>query len=90
MARYLQDVVEEKAKKIKSSSEKDSVSCSTYVGLCRVKSDVLSLLQEIRNEAEELTRFLQQIRSGKSVERHAVLHFSRLFSDEITLEGLVR
>lgn len=69
MARYLQDVVEEKAKKIKSSSEKDS---------------------EIRNEAEELTRFLQQIRSGKSVERHAVLHFSRLFSDEITLEGLVR
>ncbi|EME28093.1 calcium-binding EF hand family protein isoform 2 [Galdieria sulphuraria] len=69
MARYLQDVVEEKAKKIKSSSEKDS---------------------EIRNEAEELTRFLQQIRSGKSVERHAVLHFSRLFSDEITLEGLNR
>ncbi|GJQ10758.1 hypothetical protein GpartN1_g2549.t1 [Galdieria partita] len=69
LARYLQDVVEEKAKKIKSSSEKDS---------------------EIRNEAEELTRFLQQIRSGNSVERHAVLHFSRLFSDEITLEGLVR
>eukprot|EP00871_Galdieria_phlegrea_P003679 jgi/Galph1/4311/GphlegSOOS_G2962.1 len=69
LARYLQDVVEEKAKKIKSSSDKDS---------------------EIRNEAEELTRFLQQIRSGRAVERQAVLHFSRLFSDEITLEGLVR
>jgi LETM1 and EF-hand domain-containing protein 1, mitochondrial len=68
IAKFLRDVVEEKAKNIKSSN-KDSA---------------------IKKEAEELTDFLEAIRSGRAVDVSQVSRFARLFNDELTLDGAVR
>lgn len=44
----------------------------------------------IKQEAGQLTDFLQAIRSGKQVDLSEVSRFARLFNDELTLDGAVR
>jgi LETM1 and EF-hand domain-containing protein 1, mitochondrial len=44
----------------------------------------------IKQEASQLTEFLEAIRSGKNVDVSEVSRFARLFTDELTLDGAVR
>mmetsp|Transcript_11745 Transcript_11745/g.35796 ORF Transcript_11745/g.35796 Transcript_11745/m.35796 type:complete len:670 (-) Transcript_11745:1796-3805(-) len=46
--------------------------------------------EEIRKEAEELSKFLDSIRSGAPVEEREVFRFARFFNDELTIDGAVR
>lgn len=68
LAKYLSDVVEEKAKTIKAS---DATS-------------------ELKKNAEDLTDFLNSIRSGKKIDPSEVGRFAKFFSDELTIDGAVR
>ncbi len=47
-------------------------------------------IQELKQDAESLTRFLEAIRSGADVDAGEVSKFARLFKDEITMDGAVR
>lgn len=68
LAKYLRDVVEEKAKTIKASDANS----------------------ELKKDAEDLTQFLDAIRSGKYVKASEVGRFARFFNDELTIDGAVR
>lgn len=68
LAKYLRDVVEEKAKTIKASDTNS----------------------ELKRNAEDLTEFLEAIRSGKDVDEADVSRFAKLFNDELTIDGAVR
>lgn len=52
--------------------------------------DSLVLSQEIRKEAEDLSKFLDDVRSGGHVEEREVFRFARFFNDEVTIDGAVR
>lgn len=45
---------------------------------------------EVAAEARALSRFLQDVRGGRSVSNTDIVRFARLFSDELTLENLDR
>lgn len=45
---------------------------------------------EVAAEARALSRFLKDVRGGRSVSNTDIVRFARLFSDELTLENLDR